>query len=530
MKRAVLYARVSGDDRRYATSSVDAQLVDCREYAANNDYKIVGEYYEERDKQTSGTDWLPELNRILKMAAQGSFDVLIVSKMDRLARNRFKQMSVEIDLSRHGIAVEYAKEQFKDTAEGRLLKGMMGEFAEFEREKIKERMVGGMLRSVENGNVKISNRPPYGYKVIEKDGKRLLAIVDAEANVIRIIFDLYVNQNYTIYAIAKYLDDHKISKPESRAKGWSHGTIRNILTNETYIGRWYYGKTKFEKDLITGKKKRGKQPKSEWLLVEVPPILSDDIFTAAQKRRKSNKRRGKQRKNIYALGGMLTCGHCGNGMSGITRNDRGGKQYYVCNIRHGKGRYTSAEPCDNPYYNVPNVDSAVWLWVKSILLSPEKLRHELEKYQQERTVEFQPLIDMLASSEQNLSELHGEKERLIKAYSAGILTLDEIAIQKTELDKRIKDLTQAINELRAELQPKLLSKKERKSIEEIAEQVRVGADLTDDNTEAQREIFHLLQMKVTLSESEGKRWADVTCILGTTNVPAAYSANDFAAP
>ncbi len=529
-KRAVLYARISGDDRKNATSGVDGQLEECRKYATEKGYLIVEEFFEERDKHTSGADWLPELNKIIQLASKNKFDVLIVRELDRLARNRFKQMSVEIELGRHNISVEYAKGQYADTPEGRLLKGLMGEFAEFEREKIKERMVGGTLRSIKKGNIKVSNNPPYGYKVVKKNGLRVLAIVDEEANVVRLIFDLYANQNYTIYAIAKYLNENNIAKPRSTKRGWSHGALHNILKNESYIGNWYYRKTKWVKSLKSGKPISIPRPKNEWLLVKVPPIVSTSIFQRVQKRREENKRQNKQRKNTYALGGMLTCGHCGNGMSGITWKDKSGKQTYVCNLKHGKGRYEYAQPCNSPYYKVHEVDNAVWQWLKSILLSPERLRTELEKYQQLKAVEFKPLLDILKSSESKLSELLQEKERLIKAYTAGILSLDEIAIQKLDIDKRIENLTQSVDQLKVELKTKLLSEEEQQSIEEIAMQVREGADFTDDSQKTQREIYKLIHMHVTLNTTDGQKWADVSCMFGKKRLPAAYTANDSGYP
>ena len=106
----------------------------------------------------------------------------------------------------------------------------------------------------------------------------------------------------------------------------------------------------------------------------------------------------------------------------------------------------------------------------------------------------------------------------------------KLASQKTDLDKRINDLTQAIQELTVELKPKLLSKEEIQTIEDLAAQVWQGADLTDEDTETQREIFRLLQMEVTLSVEDGEQWADVSCILGQKHVPVAFKGNDFFAP
>src|SRR5687768_10221534 len=102
-KRAILYARVSGDDRTNATSSIDGQLADCRRYAEQRGYTIVDEVFETPDKHTSGADWLPELDNLIRLAPSKTFEVIICREVDRLARNRFKQMATEIELENHGI-------------------------------------------------------------------------------------------------------------------------------------------------------------------------------------------------------------------------------------------------------------------------------------------------------------------------------------------------------------------------------------------------------------------------------------------
>ena len=369
MKKAVLYARVSGDDRKYATSGIDGQLADCRNYAREKGYQIVGQYFETRDKHTSGAEWLPELEKVLKLALQRDYDVLVVREVDRLARNRFKQMSIENELQRMSIDVEYVVGQYEDTPEGRLLKGLMGEFAEFEREKINQRTRRGVLRSVSAGNVMIGGSyAPYGYDIEKINGRRVLVINEREAIVVRLIYDLYVNHEYTLHALADYLDRHHIPKPAKgnnhkkitnteNKKGWSVGTLNGILNNETYVGRWYYRKTKSIKDPKTGKRRNVPRSKSEWILVNVLALLNEAIFKAAQKIKTRNKRQiGKNHKHVYALGGMLTCGHCNNHMSGMTKVYKDNKYgYYKCNAHHLPKRY--GFKCDNAQYKMENVDS-----------------------------------------------------------------------------------------------------------------------------------------------------------------------------
>jgi site-specific DNA recombinase len=535
-KRAVLYARVSGDDRRNATSSVEAQLDACRKYAGERGYQIVDELYEEPNKQTSGADWLPELDRALSWARHGRYDVLVAWKMDRVARNRFKQLSIENDLQARGIALEYAGERYDDTAEGRLLKGLMGEFAEFEREKIKQRTVRGIIRSVEKGNVTAGSCPSYGYDLGVKNGRRCLVINEYEAAIIRLIYDLYGNQGYSIHGVITYLAERGVPKP---AKGpahiaksamakrtrWSEGTLSNILQNEAYLGRWYYRKTKSVKNPETGRQKSIPRPRSEWLMIEVPAIVDQALFDLVQKRRKQNRiTMGKHAKNFYLLSGLLLCGECGKSIAGATNKTKSGKQsFYVCIAHHAPQRH--GYYCDTQRVKVEVIDTAVWGWIKPILLSPEKLAESLAIYQGKQKDEHQPLLSMIEANEAKLEALHVEKDRLIKAYSQGILSLDEIATQKTALDKEIADLTRALADCRAELDPKLLGADDIATIQEWANEVRGGAAvIAESNPAGLRELFRLLQVKVTLffEDTGGKhralKRAKVECVLGVESL------------
>jgi site-specific DNA recombinase len=533
-KRAILYARVSGDDRKYATSGIESQLADCRRYAAERGYQVVNEVYETPDKVTSGADWLPELDRVLKLAQGGTFDVLVVREIDRLARNRFKQMSVEIQLEAYGARVEYVIGQFEESAEGRLLKGLMSEFAEYEREKIKERTTRGALRSVTAGNVTIGGSyAPYGYDLATVNGRRVLVVNETEAATVRLIFDLYANQGYSLYGVRDYLDAHHVPKPakgnnhKARSKPssamWSIGTLNGILDNECYVGRWHYRKTKQVKDLTTGKHKSIARPREEWLLVNVPAIVPVADFEAAQAQRTENKRiKGHYRKYDYLLGGMLKCGHCGNSVSGMTKVHKGiGYGYYKCNAHHLPKKY--GFKCDNAQYKVKAVDLAVWEYVKAVYTSPDMLNEALANYQAQQADAQRPQLDMIEATAARLADAEHEKARLVKAYASGVLTLDEIATTKTELDRRLNDLTQALAMLRAELPAAVLTTEDIDRIKSDAAELRQGMELSDNNPTIQRRILERLLVECRLVCVEGKRYVDVDSILGPARLPADYT-------
>ena len=161
-KRAVLYARVSGDDRGQDGRNLAGQLDMCRQYAREQDWPVVAELAED-DRGASGASLeLPQLSQVVSMAKEGDFEILVVRELDRLSRNLAKQLFVEVELRRHGVEVEYAMADYPDTPEGRLNKHIRATIAEFEREKITERMSRGRRQKVEAGNVLVAGRPPTG--------------------------------------------------------------------------------------------------------------------------------------------------------------------------------------------------------------------------------------------------------------------------------------------------------------------------------------------------------------------------------
>ena len=531
-KRAILYARVSGDDRKYATSGIDSQLADCRRYAGERGYQVIAEMYETPDKMTSGADWLPELDRVLKLAQVSGFDVLVVREVDRLARNRFKQMSVEIQLESCGARVEYVIGQFEESAEGRLLKGLMSEFAEYEREKIKERTVRGILRSVEAGNVTTGgSTAPYGYDVATVDGRRVLVVNEDEAAVIRLIFDLYVNQGMSISAIAMHLTERQIPKPAKgknhRARGegdlWSRGTIQNILGNESYVGRWHYRKGRRVKN-AHGQVKQLARPREEWIEIAVPFIIDEAAYQAAQRQRELNKRhKGKQHSRFYLLGGMLRCGHCDGYVTGSQRTSRGNKiGYYECGVHRAPKR--SNRVCEDArYFRVEYTDRAVWEWIKGIFKSPDTLQGALDDFQAQQLDSQSPLLLMIESTAARLEATEQEKARLLKAYTSGVLSLDDIAAAKTALDKRTADLTQALSQLRSELNPAALNQEDIDRIKKDAADLREGLLLADDDPQEQRRILEQLQFEGRLIYEDDTHWIEVNCILGSDRLSTSYT-------
>lgn len=180
-------------------------------------------------------------------------------------------------------------------------------------EYIKEIMMRGRIASVNQGNF-IGSVPPYGYDKI-KDGKSYTLIPNSETDTLRMIFELFVNENLGTTLIANKLNELGI-KPR-KSPYWTAASIRDMLQNPVYTGkiRWNWRKTvkKYENGDITTSRPKSNQ--DMYMLVDGKhdPIISEDLFQAAQKRFGHNPRLKVSTEIVNPFAGLIRC-QCGTAM------------------------------------------------------------------------------------------------------------------------------------------------------------------------------------------------------------------------
>lgn len=162
MKRIAIYARVSTDGQ-----SINAQLAELREVAERRGWRIVHEYTDKGISGAKGRDQRPALDAILKAATRGEFDMVAAWSVDRLGRSLQHLVAGLGDLHAAGVDL-YLHKQGLDTStpSGRAMFGMLGVFAEFEREMIAERVRAGIKQARANGT-KTGN--PFGRPRVTAD-------------------------------------------------------------------------------------------------------------------------------------------------------------------------------------------------------------------------------------------------------------------------------------------------------------------------------------------------------------------------
>jgi site-specific DNA recombinase len=521
-ERAVLYARVSGDDRGKEGRNLDGQLEMGREYAQERAYKVVDELSED-DRGASGYEInLPKLNRVRDMAAAGEFDVLVVRELDRLSRNLAKQLVVEEELKRHGVRVEYVLAEYPDTPEGNLQKHVKAAIAEYEREKIKERMVRGRRLKVKAGNVLVHSTPPYGYRVATDPAteKDKLVPFEAEANIVRLIFHWYAygddeQETLSMGSIANKLTGMRIptrldTMPKrggikKRGYGqWSRATVGKILSREAYIGTWYYGKGN-----------NGRAPREQWLAVEVPPLVDTETWELAQKRRKLNREMARRNtKYQYLMGRRLICGLCGTKVAGHpnvwrSKNASGLNLYYRCPAKEGA---IVGVICDLPKFRVEEVDKAIWGWIESLLLNPRTLALGLREQQAERRKAARPLWERLDIIDDQIAKHQQQLNKLLDLYLGGEFPKELLTERKARLEKTLASLMQERGRLEEQLSANEITDEQITTIEEFASCVAQG--LHDLAFKDKHRVISLLDVQGTLAIEKGQKVVYVRCAVG----------------
>ena len=301
--RAVIYARYSSSSQR--EESIEGQIRDCTAYAERNGYMVIGAY---ADRAISGTtDDRPEFQKMIKDSKRKQFDLVIVWKLDRFARNRYVSAKYKNQLRQNGVRVISANETISEGADGILLESMLEGMAEFYSENLKENVLRGLSVNAEkckwNGGTL-----PIGYIVDEEQRlqpNRLTAPYVVET------FKMY-DEGHTLTQIRDHLNGKGLTNTKGRPL--TYGSIQHMLSNRRYIGEYAY------RDTIV--------PDG------IPAIVPLDLFERVQEKLDKNKKAPARAKadEAYLLTTKLFCGHCGTAMNGESGKSRNGTvhRYYKC--------------------------------------------------------------------------------------------------------------------------------------------------------------------------------------------------------
>ena len=385
---AVIYARYSSDSQREA--SIEGQLRDCKDYAEKNGITVVGTYIDRA--YSAKTDDRPDFQRMIKDSAKKIFDVVLVWKLDRFARNRFDAVNYKYQLEKNGVHLVSAMEPISQGPEGIMVESMLIGMAEYYSAELALKVARGerenALQCKYNGGI-----VPLGFTIGKED--RLYHIDPETAPIVQEIFTRYANGE-PAEKIAASLNERGLRT--RTGKPFVKNSFFQIFRNRRYIGEYRY------KDIVT--------PGG------IPAIVDEDLFDRVQQRFEQNRiAHGRPAKEdvSYLLTTKLFCGKCGNAK------------------RHGKAH------CDLKAIRKEPLERFVVETAIKVIFSDEIIEQLIDlimEAQQQENTRLPVLKDQLRDTEKRLANL-------LEAIEQGILTpttkqrLDELEARKEALNTSI---------------------------------------------------------------------------------------------
>ncbi|MCI8776370.1 MAG: recombinase family protein [Oscillospiraceae bacterium] len=299
---AVIYARYSSDHQR--EESIEGQLRECREFAMKNNLCVIGEYIDRA--YSAKTDNRPDFQKMIKDSSSKKFNVVIVWKLDRFARNRYDSAYYKNILKKNMVEVISATEVISKGPDGIMIESLLEGYAEYYSAELSVKVIRGMtenaLKCKYNGG-----SVPIGY-YIDKNNQYQIDVITAPY--VKDAFVMYAS-NFSMKEIAEYLKDKGVRT--GRNKIISLRSMSTIFRNRKYIGEYKY------RDIV--------------IPDGIPQIVPLELFDEVQKKLDMKRRNSNpDMKKRYILSSKLRCGKCNSLMCGESGTSKTGKvyHYYKC--------------------------------------------------------------------------------------------------------------------------------------------------------------------------------------------------------
>ena len=505
--KVTYYARVS-TDKYEQLNSLENQVTYYENYIKENcKWTFVEGYIDEGISGTS-TNKRDSFKRMIRDGKNGKFNLIITKEISRFARDTLDSISYTRKLLEYGVGVFFQYDHintFNSDSELRLT--IMASIAQEEVRKLSERVKFGFQRSIESGKV-LGNDFIWGYK---KD-KCKLVVVEEEAEIIRKIFDMYVNEHLGMRSIGNKLAGEGILN--KNGKPFQQGTIKYILTNPKYKGYYCGNKTRVI-DYHT--KQRVNINEEDWKLYEdninVPPIVSEYIWNKAQEIVKSISDRFSTHKEVYQnrypFSGKIFCMNHNTTYRRKKQISSGKKTKVVITWRCSHFLKYNTTGCDGPILYDDELKEIVG---KSILKYISNVSIVDDLIKEYKTIEDNKDYSKdIEKKKDEIERLERSKSKILDLIVKELINEDDFKKQSDEIVSNIHKLENEISELETKSKSILTNYK-------YLEEVRKKAleKLKYENADIDSLIYEFLE-KIEVYKLNDNNYISLRVILNTGN-------------
>ena len=463
MKAALIYARVSSDKQR-EEHTIASQTAALRVFAQEQGFSVPDEWVIEDEGYSGATLVRPGLERVRDLVAEGQVDAVLVHSPDRLSRKYAYQVLLLEEFARNNVQTIFIKAPQTATPEDQLLLQFQGMIAEYERAQILERSRRGKRHRALQGVVNVLCGAPYGYRYIRKSehAPASYSIIDSEASVVRMVYELYTAKGLSIGAVTRLLNEQGIPTRKQISR-WERSTVWAMLRNPAYMGIACFNKTKSsQRQRITRPLRiRGgaaprdsahhERPRNEWIEIPVPAIITEETFALAAERLQANKDCAPRRTiTPSVVQGLVTCRKCGYSLYRTATRTSARKIYYYRCFGSDRWRHLAGPLCDSKPVRQEILDEVVWREIIKLLESPHLIEEELKR-RLATARNVGPGRCRKEILQRDLVRVQSSMERLMTAYQEDLLSLDGLRRRMPDVRKREQAIGNELNAIESEL-------------------------------------------------------------------------------
>jgi len=445
-KRVAAYARVSTSTEEQE-GSYEAQINYYTKYIKERPEWELADIYTDEGISGTSTKNREGFKRMIADALAGKIDMIITKSCSRFARNTVTTLSTIRELKDKGVDVFFEKENIHSTdSKGELLLTIMSSLAQDESRNISENVKWGHRQRFSQGQVYLHYKNFLGY---EKGPNGRPQIVEKEAKVIRLIYDMYL-KGFTTGYIAKQLTRSGYKTATGKDK-WADSSVKSILSNEKYYGACLSQKT-YVADFLTKKKKINRGELQQYFVEKShPAIVSKEVFDLVQEKMAHTKGNVSY---VNFLSGKLICAGCGSifGIKLWHSNDKYRHIVWQCARKYDK----KIKKQHSPYVKEEAVKEGFVALLNKLFVNKEEII-ETGKLVLEVMRNTEKLDKAVAEQKERLKRCEEGLEMLIDHAAKGKIAGDEY---ETELKTRQKEYEQLVEGLK-NLEADKASKKDR---------------------------------------------------------------------
>ena len=397
---AGIYIRVSTEDQAREGFSLGEQEEKLRELCKYKDFEIY-KVYKDAGISAKNMKDRPAFQQMLEDMKNGLINYIVAYKLDRVTRSvRDLELLISTLEDYHCFLICDRDDVNTSTANGRFFVRMLTVLSQLEIEIVSERTKFGLNGAIKSGH--IPGKCPFGYY---RDSDKTLKINNSTKDLVVRIFEMYL-EGKSYQTIANILNSEKINSPTK--KKWIDSTIDRIINNKIYIGD-------YERYRLDNSKE------TEVFMNVAPAIITRAMWEEVQKQKEKNQR-SYCRNRVYIFFQKLVCPTCGSIM---TCKGAGGKKvkylYYYC------------DNC-NLYYNEAEIENCLIDYILDLV----EYDYHINKY-------FYPILaekknDETKEIEQEIKKYQQQKDRLMEAYKAGILNMEDFAEDYKVIENKLSVL------------------------------------------------------------------------------------------